>query len=203
MPDRVELFTDGACKGNPGPGGWGAVLRYGAREKELFGGEATTTNNRMELTAVIEGLRALKQRCSVDITTDSQYVKNGITQWIHNWKRNGWRTAAKKPVKNDDLWRQLDEAVQQHDVRGARTKVVTLYNQARANAMTTNRPTAICFNGNTAVITATLPGGGLDTLGSVQDLHNDYGITLVSSDSMLAIDPRGFGRGGGTSTGPT
>lgn len=89
-------------------------------------------------------------------------------------------------------------AVQQHDVRGARTKVVTLYNQARANAMTTNRPTAIRFNGNTAVITATLPGGGLDTLGSVQDLHNDYGITLVSSDSMLAIDPRGFGRGGGT-----
>lgn len=116
MSDRVELFTDGACKGNPGPGGWGAVLRYGTREKELFGGEAQTTNNRMELIAVIEGLHALKQRCSVDITTDSQYVKNGITQWIHNWKRNGWRTAANKPVKNDDLWRQLDDAVQRHDV---------------------------------------------------------------------------------------
>jgi len=116
MSERVELFTDGACKGNPGPGGWGAVLRFGDHEKELFGGEAATTNNRMELTAVIEGLRALSRRCAVDITTDSQYVKNGITQWIHNWKRNGWRTAAKKPVKNDDLWRLLDEAVGKHDV---------------------------------------------------------------------------------------
>lgn len=117
MSERVELFTDGACKGNPGPGGWGAVLRFGDHEKELFGGEAATTNNRMELTAVIEGLRALSRRCAVDITTDSQYVKNGITQWIHNWKRNGWRTAAKKPVKNDDLWRLLDEAVGKHDVQ--------------------------------------------------------------------------------------
>ena len=117
MSERVELFTDGACKGNPGPWGWGAVLRFGDHEKELFGGEAATTNNRMELTAVIEGLRALSRRCAVDITTDSQYVKNGITQWIHNWKRNGWRTAAKKPVKNDDLWRLLDEAVGKHDVQ--------------------------------------------------------------------------------------
>ena len=117
MSERVELFTDGACKGNPGPGGWGAVLRFGDHEKELFGGEAATTNNRMELMAVIEGLRALSRRCAVDITTDSQYVKNGITQWIHNWKRNGWRTAAKKPVKNDDLWRLLDEAVGKHDVQ--------------------------------------------------------------------------------------
>ncbi|MCB1724800.1 MAG: ribonuclease HI [Gammaproteobacteria bacterium] len=116
MPDEVQLFTDGACKGNPGPGGWGVLLRFGGHEKELCGGDASTTNNRMELTAVIEGLKALKRACPVVITTDSQYVKNGITQWIHNWKRNGWRTAAKKPVKNDDLWRQLDEAVSRHEV---------------------------------------------------------------------------------------
>ena len=116
MSERVELFTDGACRGNPGPGGWGSVLRFSGREKELFGGEASTTNNRMELMAVIQGLQALKRSCVVDVTTDSQYVKNGITQWIHNWKRNGWRTAAKKPVKNDDLWRMLDEAVARHDV---------------------------------------------------------------------------------------
>lgn len=116
MSERVELYTDGACRGNPGPGGWGTVLRFDGNEKELFGGEKNTTNNRMELMAVIRGLQALKRRCAVDVTTDSQYVKNGITQWIHNWKRNGWRTAAKKPVKNDDLWRQLDEAVARHDV---------------------------------------------------------------------------------------
>ena len=116
MAERVQMFTDGACKGNPGPGGWGALLRFNGREKELFGGEPQTTNNRMELMAVIQGLRTLKRRCSVEITTDSQYVKNGITQWIHNWKRNGWKTAAKKPVKNEDLWRQLDDAVAAHDV---------------------------------------------------------------------------------------
>ena len=117
MAEQVQLFTDGACKGNPGPGGWGAILRFDGHEKELFGGEPETTNNRMELVAVIQGLRALKRRCSVEITTDSQYVKNGITQWIHNWKRNGWKTAASKPVKNEDLWRQLDDAVASHDVR--------------------------------------------------------------------------------------
>ena len=117
MAEQVQLFTDGACKGNPGPGGWGAILRFDGHEKELFGGEPETTNNRMELMAVIQGLRALKRRCSVEITTDSQYVKNGITQWIHNWKRNGWKTAASKPVKNEDLWRQLDDAVASHDVR--------------------------------------------------------------------------------------
>jgi len=117
MSERVQLFSDGACRGNPGPGGWGAVLRFRDTEKELFGGEPSTTNNRMELTAVIMGLQALKRRCAVDVTTDSVYVKNGITQWIHNWKRNGWRTAANKPVKNDDLWRQLDEAAARHEVR--------------------------------------------------------------------------------------
>ena len=116
MSEQVEMFTDGACRGNPGPGGWGAVLRFSGKEKELFGGEETTTNNRMELMAVISGLKALQRPCAVAVTTDSQYVKNGITQWIHNWKRNGWRTAAKKPVKNDDLWRMLDEAVARHEV---------------------------------------------------------------------------------------
>jgi len=116
MSERVELFTDGACRGNPGPGGWGAVLRFRDREKELFGGEPETTNNRMELMAVIKGLQALTRTCVVDVTTDSVYVRNGITQWIHNWKRNGWRTAAKKPVKNDDLWRLLDEVAAKHDI---------------------------------------------------------------------------------------
>ncbi len=116
MAESVELFTDGACKGNPGLGGWGALLRFNRAEKELCGGERETTNNRMELLAVIEGLRALNRGCSVTVTTDSQYVKNGITQWIHNWKRNGWKTAAKKPVKNEDLWRALDEQVTRHEV---------------------------------------------------------------------------------------
>jgi len=117
MTEQVELFTDGACKGNPGVGGWGALLRYGAAEKELFGGENDTTNNRMELMAVIRGLDALSRSSQVLVTTDSQYVKNGITQWIHNWKRNGWKTAAKKPVKNVDLWQQLDQAVARHQVQ--------------------------------------------------------------------------------------
>jgi ribonuclease HI len=112
----VELYSDGACRGNPGPGGWGVVLRFADRERELFGGERQTTNNRMELTAVIQGLQALKRGCRVAVTTDSQYVRNGITQWIHNWKRNGWKTAARQPVKNDDLWRQLDSEVARHDV---------------------------------------------------------------------------------------
>ena len=117
MSGEVELYTDGACKGNPGPGGWGVLLRYGDAEKELWGGEPNTTNNRMELMAVIRGLEALKRPSRVVVTTDSQYVKNGITQWIHNWKRNGWKTAAKKPVKNADLWQRLDEAVSRHQVR--------------------------------------------------------------------------------------
>ncbi len=113
---KVWLFTDGACKGNPGPGGWAALLRWGDHEKELWGAEPHTTNNRMELRAVIEGLKALKRPTPVRVVTDSQYVKNGMERWIHNWKRNGWRTAGRKPVKNADLWQALDELVNRHQV---------------------------------------------------------------------------------------
>jgi len=113
---KVELFTDGACKGNPGPGGWGALLRYGEHERELFGGENNTTNNRMELMAAIEGLNALKRPCEVALTTDSQYVKQGINQWLAGWKRNGWKTASRQPVKNKDLWQALDAACERHQV---------------------------------------------------------------------------------------
>ena len=116
MSTPVEIFTDGACRGNPGPGGWGVLLRYNDHEKELNGAEADTTNNRMELMAAISALQALKRPSRVVLTTDSQYVKNGITQWIAQWKKNGWRTAAKKPVKNVDLWQQLDAALHQHEV---------------------------------------------------------------------------------------
>ena len=115
-PRSVVIYTDGACKGNPGPGGWGVWLRSGLHERELVGGEALTTNNRMELTAVIEGLRALKWPCEVMVYTDSQYVRQGITEWIHNWKKRGWKTAEKKPVKNDDLWRALDAEAARHQV---------------------------------------------------------------------------------------
>ena len=114
---EVALFTDGACRGNPGPGGWGVVLRYGDREKTLYGGEPHTTNNRMELTAAIEGLAALKEPCRVTLTTDSQYVRQGITQWLSGWKAKGWRTAARTPVKNQDLWQRLDAMAARHDVR--------------------------------------------------------------------------------------
>ena len=113
---RVSIFTDGACSGNPGPGGWGALIRYGDHVKELQGGEFETTNNRMELMAAIEALNALKQACAVDLYTDSQYVKGGMTGWIHGWKKNGWKTSAKKPVKNSDLWIALDEAVARHKI---------------------------------------------------------------------------------------
>jgi ribonuclease HI len=113
----VDIFTDGACAGNPGPGGWGVLLRYGAHEKEMFGGERETTNNRMELMAAIRALEALKRPCRVRLFTDSQYLRNGITSWIKNWKRRGWRTAEGQPVKNQDLWQRLDAAVQRHEVR--------------------------------------------------------------------------------------
>ena len=117
MDKPVYLYTDGACKGNPGKGGWGVLMRYGSHEKELFGGEAHTTNNRMELTAIIQGLAALKRPCAVVIYTDSQYVKNGMEKWIHGWKKNGWKTASKQPVKNEDLWQQLDRLAAQHQIQ--------------------------------------------------------------------------------------
>ncbi len=112
----VEIYTDGACRGNPGPGGWGALLRFGDHEKTLYGAEPDTTNNRMELMAAIRGLEALTRPCSVALTTDSQYVQKGITEWIDGWKRKGWKTAAKKPVKNADLWQRLDAATHTHQV---------------------------------------------------------------------------------------
>lgn len=114
---KVEIFTDGACRGNPGPGGWGALLRYQDSERELWGGERETTNNRMELRAAIEGLKALKEPCVVTLTTDSVYVKNGITDWLHRWKKKGWKTAGRKPVKNADLWLELDEQNTRHQVK--------------------------------------------------------------------------------------
>jgi len=113
----VEIYTDGACRGNPGPGGWGALLCYGETERELFGGERLTTNNRMELTAAIRALSALREPCRVDLYTDSQYVRSGITEWMKNWKKRGWRTAERKPVKNADLWQMLDAEAARHDVR--------------------------------------------------------------------------------------
>jgi ribonuclease HI len=116
LSEVVEIFTDGACKGNPGPGGWGALLRFGETEKELCGGERATTNNRMELMAVIRALESLNRRCVVKLHTDSQYVQKGISEWIIGWKKRGWKTADKKPVKNVDLWRELDQLASQHDV---------------------------------------------------------------------------------------
>jgi ribonuclease HI len=113
---RVTIHTDGACSGNPGPGGWGAILTFGDHEKELKGGEPVTTNNRMELMAAISALEALTRPCAVDLYTDSEYLKKGISVWIHGWKRNGWRTASKEPVKNVDLWKRLDEAIARHQV---------------------------------------------------------------------------------------
>jgi ribonuclease HI len=117
MSETVVIHTDGACSGNPGPGGWGAVLQYNGKIKELKGGESITTNNRMELTAATEALKALKRPCDVELHTDSQYVKNGLTTWIHGWKKNGWKTSDKKPVKNIDLWQALDAAVTRHQIK--------------------------------------------------------------------------------------
>ncbi len=116
MTKTIEIYTDGACRGNPGPGGWGALLIYGSRQKTLHGGEAETTNNRMELTAAIEALNALRSRSIVTLYTDSKYVMDGINEWMPNWKKRDWRTAARKPVKNKDLWQALDEAVERHDI---------------------------------------------------------------------------------------
>ncbi|HWP18732.1 MAG TPA: ribonuclease HI [Burkholderiaceae bacterium] len=142
---KVVIYTDGACKGNPGPGGWGAILRSGTHEKELFGGERSTTNNRMELTAVIEALASLKRTCEVDIYTDSEYVRKGITEWIHGWKQRGWKTADRKPVKNAELWQRLDalaalHRVQWHWVRGhngdpGNERADALANQGAASVM--------------------------------------------------------------------
>ncbi|MGR8941127.1 MAG: ribonuclease HI [Gammaproteobacteria bacterium] len=116
MTDRVIIYTDGACKGNPGPGGWGVILNYKGVIKELWGGEKETTNNRMELTAAIQGLEALKKQCRVELNTDSKYVLQGITEWLPNWKKRGWKTAGNKPVKNEDLWRRLDAATRPHEI---------------------------------------------------------------------------------------
>lgn len=116
MSDLVIIHTDGGCSGNPGPGGWGAVLQYNGHVKDLKGGAPDTTNNRMELTAAIEALNSLKRPCKIELHTDSTYVKDGLTRWIHGWKKNGWKTAARKPVKNVELWQALDEAVQQHEI---------------------------------------------------------------------------------------
>lgn len=118
----VQLITDGSCLGNPGPGGWACILRYGEKRKEMYGSEPATTNNRMELRAAVEGLRALREPCEVEVVTDSQYVKNGITTWIHGWKRNGWKTAAKKAVVNQDLWQDLDSQAARHKTRWSWTK---------------------------------------------------------------------------------
>lgn len=117
MTNKVEIYTDGACSGNPGPGGWGAILRSGKTERELSGGEAETTNNRMEMTAVIEALKALKRPCEVDLYTDSKYVMDGISEWLPGWKARGWKTADRKPVKNVDLWQEIDALVARHHVR--------------------------------------------------------------------------------------
>ena len=119
---HVQLITDGACLGNPGPGGWACILRHGARKREMFGSEPRTTNNRMELTAAIRGLAALKEPCDVEVITDSEYVKNGITAWIHGWKRNGWKNSSKKPVVNQDLWSELDRLAGAHRTRWTWTK---------------------------------------------------------------------------------
>lgn len=114
MSNVIEAFTDGACRGNPGPGGWGVLLRFNSHEKRIFGGETETTNNRMELMAVIQALESLNRQCEVKVTSDSQYVLKGITEWMENWKKRGWKTAAKKPVKNVDLWQRLDKAREEH-----------------------------------------------------------------------------------------
>lgn len=117
MTEIVQIYSDGACRGNPGPGGWGAILRYGKHEKQIYGAENLTTNNRMELTAAIEALACLKKTCQIEFYTDSEYVRKGITEWLINWKKNNWKTASKQAVKNDDLWKRLDELASQHQIK--------------------------------------------------------------------------------------
>ena len=147
MTGEVSIWTDGACSGNPGPGGWGAILCFEGREKELFGGEAVTTNNRMELTAAIKALEALKRPCVVHLHTDSDYLKSGITSWIANWKRNGWRTAGKKPVKNAELWQRLDAAAQRHQIDW-------LWVKGHSDDVMNERADALARKGIKAILTA-------------------------------------------------
>lgn len=142
----VYLYTDGACKGNPGAGGWGVLLRYGRHEKELYGGAQLTTNNRMELTAIISGLEALTEPCEVIICTDSQYVKNGMESWIHNWKKNGWKTANKKVVKNDDLWKALDQQAQRHKIHWTWVKGHNGHPENERADQLANKGTALYLN---------------------------------------------------------
>ena len=145
---RVQLITDGACHGNPGPGGWAAILRYGSHKRELFGSEPHTTNNRMELTAAIEGLRAIKEVCEVEVVTDSEYVKNGITQWIHGWKKKNWIKSDKKPVLNADLWRDLDAEVARHKTTWTWTKGHALHeDNNRADELATIAAKQQCKSG--------------------------------------------------------
>jgi ribonuclease HI len=147
----IDIYTDGACKGNPGVGGWGALLSSGSRTRELFGGELLTTNNRMELTAVIRALEALKRRCRVRLHTDSKYVQQGISEWIHSWKKRGWKTADKKPVKNEDLWRRLDELAAQHDIEW-------LWVKGHAGHEGNERADALANRGVDGVIGSVKPG---------------------------------------------
>jgi ribonuclease HI len=142
---KIRLITDGACKGNPGPGGWAAILRYNAHKRELYGCESKTTNNRMELTAAIEGLKALNEPCEVEIVTDSEYVKNGITTWIHNWKKRNWMTTGKKPVVNQDLWRELDDLSRYHTTTWTWTKGHALHeDNNRADELASRAATEQC-----------------------------------------------------------
>ncbi|MCY7387487.1 MAG: ribonuclease HI [Burkholderiales bacterium] len=149
----VEIFTDGACKGNPGVGGWGAILRFGATEKEIFGGIANTTNNRMEMTAVIEALRTLSRTCDAVVFTDSSYVQKGISEWIHGWKRNGWKTADKKPVKNADLWQTLDQLAAGH-------KIEWRWVKGHAGHPENERADQLANRGVAAVLANARKGGG-------------------------------------------
>ncbi len=160
MSKTVEIATDGACKGNPGPGGWGALIRYGTHEKEISGGEPDTTNNRMELMAAIRALQTLKRPCRVILSTDSSYVKDGITKWIFGWQKNGWKTAAKKPVKNADLWQELLQAIAPHDIEWKWVKGhAGDPDNERADTLASDAALAIA---NGAIANGAITGGGAD-----------------------------------------